>query len=464
VSESVDLRSPRTIHIVGVGGVGMAPIAGALAAMGHRVSGSDHLEVPILDQVRAAGVRVIVGHAVDNIPADVDVVAYSTAVPIDNIELVEAARRSILVVHRSQLLAAMAATKPTIGVAGTHGKTTTSAMITHVLAEMDIAPSFVIGGNLVDRGLGAAWNDGGWFVVEADESDGSGFTIPCAAIVVTNIEPDHLEFHGTVENLHRAFGAFMASSDGPCVVCADDPVAAELGGERGARTYGTAAGADYQIIDPRSDRGGSRFTLVVDGVEQGAIRLPVPGIHNIRNATAALAVLGELGLDLHNAMGALSTFAGVSRRFQFRGERNGITFVDDFAHLPTEIAAAVAAAHDGGWQRVVAVFQPHRYSRTESLWREFADAFVGADELIITDVYAAAEKPRPGVTGMLIVDAVSGAHPDQSITYVPERFAVAEHLAVHLRSGDICLSIGAGDITQLAAEVLGMLESAEGVG
>jgi len=463
VPESVDLRSPRTIHIVGVGGVGMAPIAGALAAMGHRVSGSDHLEVPILDQVRGAGVRVIVGHAVDNIPADVDVVAYSTAVPIDNIELVEAARRSILVVHRSQLLAAMAATKPTIGVAGTHGKTTTSAMITHVLAEMGIAPSFVIGGNLVDRGLGAAWNEGGWFVVEADESDGSGFTIPCAAIVVTNIEPDHLEFHGTVENLHRAFGAFMASSGGPCVVCIDDPVAAELGRERGARTYGTASGAEYRIIDPLSDRGGSTFTLVVDGVELGAVRLPVPGIHNIRNATAALAVLGELGLDLENAMSALSTFAGVSRRFQSRGERNGITFVDDFAHLPTEIAAAVAAAHDGGWQRVVAVFQPHRYSRTELLWQEFADAFVGADELIITDVYAAAEKPRPGVTGKLIVDAVSVAHPDQSITYVPERFALAEHLVVHLRPGDICLSIGAGDITRLASEVLEVLESDEGI-
>lgn len=162
-------------------------------------------------------------------------------------------------------------------------------------------------------------------------------------------------------------------------------------------------------------------------------------------------------------MSALSTFAGVSRRFQSRGERNGITFVDDFAHLPTEIAAAVAAAHDGGWQRVVAVFQPHRYSRTELLWQEFADAFVGADELIITDVYAAAEKPRPGVTGKLIVDAVSVAHPDQSITYVPERFALAEHLVVHLRPGDICLSIGAGDITRLASEVLEVLESDEGI-
>lgn len=440
----------------------MAPIAGALAAMGHQVSGSDHLEVPILAQVRAAGVRVIVGHAIDNIPADVDVVAYSTAVPQDNIELVEASRRAIPVVHRSQLLAAMAETKSTIAVAGTHGKTTTSAMITHVLDRLGIPPSFVIGGDLVDRGLGAAWNDGGWFVVEADESDGSGFTIGCSAIIVTNIEPDHLEFHGSVENLHRAFASFMASCSGPCVVCADDPVAAELGHELGARTYGTDGSADYLIVDPRSDRGGSTFGLVVDGTAVGRVRLPVPGIHNIRNATAALAVLGELGLDLVRCTDALGSFAGVSRRFQFRGERDDITFVDDFAHLPTEIAAAVAAAHDGGWGRVVAVFQPHRYSRTESLWREFADAFLGADELILTDVYAAAEAPRPGVTGMLIVDAVSAAHPDQAITYIPERGALAQHLATILRPGDICLTIGAGDITRLSAEVLALLDDLDG--
>jgi len=458
VSEPIDLQMARTIHIVGVGGVGMAPIAGALAAMGHRVSGSDHLEVPILDQVRAAGVRVIVGHSIDNIPADVDVVAYSTAVPLDNLELAEASRRSIPVVHRSQLLAAMAATKPTIGVAGTHGKTTTSAMITHVLAEVGVAPSFVIGGDLVDRGLGAAWNDGGWFVVEADESDGSGFAIGCSAIVVTNIEPDHLEFHGSVENLHRAFGAFMASTDGPCVVCADDPVVEGLGRELGARTYGTAVTADYRIVDPRSERGSSTFDLVVDGDMRVPIRLPVPGIHNIRNATAALAVLGELGVDVERAALALGSFAGVSRRFQFRGESNGITFVDDFAHLPTEIAAAVAAAHDGGWGRVVAVFQPHRYSRTQSLWREFADAFVGADELILTDVYAAAEAPRAGVTGKLIVDAVSAAHPDQAITYVAERAALAGHLAAQLQPGDLCLTIGAGDITGLSSEIMDVLD------
>ena len=462
MTEPVDLRTSRTIHIVGVGGVGMAPIAGALAAMGHRVSGSDHLEVPILDQVRAAGVRVMVGHSIDNIPSDVDVVAYSTAVPLDNLELVEASRRSIPVVHRSQLLAAMAATKPTIGVAGTHGKTTTSAMIAHVLTEIGIAPSYVIGGDLVDRGLGAAWNDGGWFVVEADESDGSGFTIGCSAIVVTNIEPDHLEFHGSVENLHRAFRSFMASTTGPCVVCADDPVAAGIGRELGARSYGTAATADYRIIDPGSERGSSSFALEVDGVIRGSVRLPVPGIHNIRNATAALAVLGELEVDLDRAVVALGSFAGVSRRFQFRGERDGITFVDDFAHLPTEIAAAVAAAHDGGWGRVVAVFQPHRYSRTESLWREFADAFIGADELILTDVYAAAEAPRAGVSGKLIVEAVSAAHPDQPITYVAERSALAGHLAARLRPGDLCLTIGAGDITRVATEVIDLLDGPEG--
>jgi UDP-N-acetylmuramate--alanine ligase len=462
VVERIDLGQRRTIHIVGVGGVGMAPIAGALAAMGHRVIGTDHLEVPILEQVRATGVQVIVGQSAATIDPGTDVVAYSTAVPLDNVELVEAARRSIPVVHRSELLAAMAATKPTIGVAGTHGKTTTSAMITHVLRTVGDTPSYVIGGELVDRGLGADWNTGGMFVVEADESDGSGFTIPCAAIVVTNIEPDHLEFHGSVENLHAAFARFMASTSGPCIVCADDPVAAGLGSDRRARTYGTDVGADYRIVDPRSSRGGSHFTLLVDGRDLGTVELPIPGIHNIRNATAALAILGELGYDLMAAIDAIASFAGVSRRFQFRGERRGITFVDDFAHLPTEIAAAVGAAHDGGWERVVAVFQPHRYSRTESLWREFADAFVGADELVLTDVYAAAEAPRPGVTGMLIVDAVRAAHPEQSVTYVAQRDALAAQLAPMLRAGDICLSIGAGDITRLAPEIITILDDDPG--
>ncbi|CAB4323161.1 unannotated protein [freshwater metagenome] len=463
MSEVPDLSVTRTIHIVGVAGVGMAPISGALAGMGHRVSGSDHLELAILEQVRAAGVHVEVGHRVSNIPADADVVAFSTAVPADNLELVEARRRGVPVVHRSELLAAMAATKPTIGVAGTHGKTTTSAMITHILRELDAHPSFVIGGELVDRGLGAAWDSGSWFVVEADESDGSGFAIACGAIVVTNIEPDHLEYHGSVENLHAAFAAFMASANGPCVVCADDDVAAGLGAEIHARSYGTTASADYRIVDPRSTRGSSTFGLVVDGVAVGEVQLPVPGIHNIRNATAALAVVNELGFDLGAALHALESFAGVSRRFQFRGEVNAITFVDDFAHLPTEIAAAVAAAHDGGWGRVVAVFQPHRYSRTQSLWREFGDAFVGADELILTDVYAAAEAPRAGVTGELIVEIVATTHPEQSVVYIPERGLLAQEVAARLRAGDLCLTIGAGDITGLADEIIECLTDRPGV-
>jgi len=460
--EVPDLSSARRIHIVGVAGVGMAPISGALAAMGHRVSGSDHLELPILDQVRAAGVQVLVGHDVANIPPDVDVVAYSTAVPVDNLELVEARRRGVPVVHRSAVLSAMAATKPTIGVAGTHGKTTTSAMITHILREVGAHPSFVIGGELVDRGLGSAWDNGSFFVVEADESDGSGFAIPCRAIVVTNIEPDHLEYHGSVENLHAAFAEFMASSEGPCVVCADDDVAAALGAAIGARTYGTAASADYRIIDPSSNRGSSTFRLIVDGSELGQVQLPVPGIHNIRNATAALAVVIELGFDPAVAMPALESFAGVSRRFQFRGEVNGITFVDDFAHLPTEIAAAVAAGHDGGWGRLVVVFQPHRFSRTQSLWREFGDAFIGADELILTDVYAAAEAPRPGVTGELIVGIVATTHPEQSVVYIPERDLLAQQVAAQLRAGDLCLTIGAGDITRLSDEIIAWLTNGPG--
>ena len=459
----IDLSSPRVIHIVGVGGVGMAPISGALVGMGHRVSGSDHLELPILRQVRDAGVRVLVGHDAANIPGDADVVAYSTAVPADNLELRVARERGIPVVHRSGLLAAMAAVKRTIGVAGTHGKTTTSAMLAHILGAAGERPSFVIGGELADRGLGATWDDGEWFIVEADESDGSGFALPCAAIIVTNIEPDHLEYHGSVENLHAAFARFMGSTAGPCVVCADDEVAARLGAGVGARSYGTAADADVRIIDAHSSRGRSSFSLLLDGESIGAVDLSVPGMHNIRNATAAITLAIELGVEPSTAIAAMGTFAGVSRRFQFRGVVDDITFVDDFAHLPTEIAAAVAAAHDGGWGRVVAVFQPHRYSRTQSLWREFGDAFVGADDLVLTDVYAAAEAPREGVSGRLILDIVRVRQPQQPVTYVASRDDLPVHLAGRLRPGDLCLTIGAGDITRVADEVIDVIAAFDAV-
>jgi UDP-N-acetylmuramate--alanine ligase len=435
----------------------MSAIATVLAAMGHRVSGTDLRESEALDRLRALGIVVAVGHDAAHVPAEADLVAISTAVPDDNVEVVEARRRGIEVVRRTSLLAAIAAERRTVAVAGTHGKTTTSALLALVLLEGGLEPSYVIGGRVADLGHGAAWAAGEWFVVEADESDGSGFALPHAAAIVTNVEPDHLEYHGSVENLHAAFAAFMAATTGPVVVCADDPVARRLGAEVGATTYGTADGADVRMAEVRAGRDGVGFDLWRHGEHVGPVHVPVAGLHNARNACAAIAMGLELGVPFAAATSAVGGFRGVDRRFQARGEAEGVTFVDDYAHLPTEVAAAVAAARDGGWRRVVTVFQPHRYSRTEALWRDFADAFEGTDLLVLTDVYAADEAPRPGITGKLVVDAVLDAHGRRAVAFLPTLDDVVAYLTDRLRPGDLCLTLGAGDLTTVPDRVLARL-------
>jgi UDP-N-acetylmuramate--alanine ligase len=453
-ADQIDLSAPRVVHVVGVGGAGMSAIAEVLVAMGHRVSGSDLKESTGLERLRSLGVSIAIGHDPANLPPDADMVAISTAIPDRNPEVRTAEERGVPVVRRAALLAAVAATRRALAVAGTHGKTTTSSMLALVLVEAGTRPSFIIGGDLNEIGSGAAWDQGEWFVIEADESDGSGFALPRHGCIVTNVEPDHLEFHGSVEALHAAFGAFLDATPGPRVVCADDEVARRLGRDHGAVSYGTAEDADYRLVDLTSGRGGVQFTVVRRGDVLGQVHLPVPGAHNARNACAAVAMAMELGTDFGPAAAALGRFAGVARRFQFRGEAGGITFVDDYAHLPTEVEAAVGAARDGGWARVVTVFQPHRYSRTEALWQEFGDAFEGSDLLVVTDVYASGEAPRPGVSGKLIVDAVLDAHPFQPVAYLPRRTDVVDYLSGRLRPGDMCLTLGAGDLTAAPDDVL----------
>jgi UDP-N-acetylmuramate--alanine ligase len=456
-ADRIDLATRRRVHVVGVGGAGMSAIAEVLVAMGHDVSGSDLKESTGLERLRALGVRVAIGHDAANVDPGVDFVAISTAIPARNPEVRAAEELGIPVVRRAALLAAIASTRRAIAVAGTHGKTTTSSMLALVLVEAGLRPSFIIGGDVNEIGSGAAWDDGELFVMEADESDGSGFAPARHGCIVTSVEPDHLEFHGSVEGLHAAFADALASTPGPRVVCADDPVAAELGRAAGASTYGTAPDADYRMVDLEAGRGGVRFTLVHDGTELGTVRLPIPGAHNARNACAAVVMALELGAPFEAAATALGRFAGVARRFQFRGEAGGVTFVDDYAHLPAEVRAAVAAALDGGWRRVVVAFQPHRYSRTQALWADFADAFVGADLLVLTDVYPAGEVPRPGITGKLVLDAVLDAHPRQRAAYMPRRADVTAYLASALRPGDLCLTLGAGDLTAVPDEVLEQL-------
>jgi UDP-N-acetylmuramate--alanine ligase len=352
-------------------------------------------------------------------------------------------------------LRALVATRRGIAVAGSHGKTTVSSMLALALRAAGWHPSFVIGGDLNEVGTNAAYDDGEWLVVEADESDGTFLELEPEAAIITNVEPDHLDHYGGFEPLVAAFGRFLERIPGVRVVCADDEIAARLA-ERvpETRTYGWHPHADYRVIEYQGSRSGSRFELCHGAQKLGTIELPVPGRHNALNAAGAAAVAVELGAPFDAVAQALRGFGGVARRFQFRGEIDGVTLVDDYAHLPTEVAAALGAAREGDWDHVVAVFQPHRYSRTARLWRDFADAFVEADAVVLTDVYSAGEAPQPGVSGRLLLQAVLDAHPATAVTYLPRRADVVAHALRLARPGDLVLTLGAGDLTTVPDEWL----------
>jgi len=452
--ESGLLAAPGRVHVIGVGGVGMSAIATVLAQMGHQVSGSDLKASPVTERLAASGVSVVIGHDPANV-ASADVVTYSPAVAESNIELAEARRRAIPVVRRSSILAAIAGARRCIAVAGTHGKTTTASMLSLVLVEAGFHPSFVIGADVNETGTNAVWDGGDWLVMEADESYGSFGDLSCEVALVTNVEPDHLDHYGTFDALTDAFRRYLRAASGR-VVSADDPVAAELGAEIGAVSVGTAGGADYLMSALSAERSSIGFDLTGPDGRLGRIELAVPGMHNARNA--AVAVVGALviGADFEAAGAALARFAGVPRRFEFRGEAGGVTFVDDYAHLPTEVRATLAAARAGGWRRIVAVFQPHRYTRTAALATSFADAFEEADLVFVTEVYSAGEAPMPGVSGRLVADAVasSGAHP--RVVYVSSRRELVAAVAAMLRPGDLCVTLGAGDLTTVPEELIAL--------
>ncbi|HVW33772.1 MAG TPA: UDP-N-acetylmuramate--L-alanine ligase, partial [Acidimicrobiia bacterium] len=385
---SLDLRAPRKIHIVGIGGMAMSGIAAVLTRLGHTVSGSDLKAWRGLERLRLLGVDVHVPHDAACLPADLDAVVVSTAIPATNPEVRAAAERGVPVLRRSEALAAIVDTRRTVAISGTHGKTTTSTMTTLILRAAGWHPSFLIGGEPNEVGSNAAYDDGEWLVIEADESDGTFVEIAPEAVLLTNVEADHLDHYGDMAALEAACARYLAGAPGPRVACADDPGAARLAAEVTAAghpviTYGEAAGADYRIEGYTAagpgpgpgpgaggDRLGSRFDLVRRGERLGEILLPAPGRHNARNAAGAAALATEIGVPFDAVRAALGRFAGVARRFQFHGEVGGVTLVDDYAHLPGEIRATLAAAREGDWRRIIAVFQPHRYSRTARLWRD----------------------------------------------------------------------------------------------
>jgi len=459
----LDLDGRRRIDVANIGGAGMSAVATLLAEMGHEVSGHDPLDSsPFLPPLRDLGVAVRTGADAD-LPAGVDALVVSTATPEAHPSVAAARAAGVPVVHRRSALAAICARRTVAAVAGTHGKTTTSALLATLFAGAGADPGWVVGARIAALGRSAAWGGDGPLVVEADESDGTFLALGAHAAIVTNVEPDHLEHWGGEAGLRQAFRDFVGALDGPAVLCADDPGSAALvAAARHPVTYGTSAGADYEIRDVATEGTGVGFVLAHAG-EEVAVTVPAaPGVHNARNAAAALALAHRLGVPLTAGAEALAGFRGVARRFELRGEAGGVTFVDSYDHLPTEVAAALAAARAGEWRRIVCCFQPHRYSRTESLWRSFADAFTDADLLVVAGLYPAGEAPRPGVTGKLIVDAVLDAHPWSSVAWMPTLDDAAAYLAGVLRPGDLCLTLGAGDVTTLPDELIARLRADEG--
>jgi UDP-N-acetylmuramate--alanine ligase len=451
----IDLSRPLRLHVVGVGGPGMSAIAIALAEMGHQVSGSDLREQAMLDRVRAAGVTVHVGHHRSHVEG-CDAVTASTAIPANNVELAHAASIGIPTLRRAGMLASICARSSAVAVAGTHGKTTTTSMLMLILAEAGLRPSFVIGGDVTDMGTGGQWTGSAWLVVEADESDGTHLELPLHGTILTNVEVDHLDHYGSFEAIVAGFDRYLGQVAGPKVVCSDDRVGLELAARHAAATYGLGPGADVRAVDVHAEHGSLHFGVERDGERLVDVSLPLRGVHNVANALGAIAMATTLGVPFPATAAALERFGGVARRFDIRGHDGGATFVDDYAHLPSEIAAVVAAARDSGdgWDRVVAVFQPNRFNRIAEMWQDYADSFTQADVVVLTEIYPSGTTPIPGVTGQLIVDAVLDAHPTSRVVWLPRREDLVSFLAGEVGAGDVCISMGCGDIASLPDEVL----------
>jgi UDP-N-acetylmuramate--alanine ligase len=458
---SLDLGYMRAfvqrVHFVGVGGVGMSGIAEVLANLGYRVSGSDLKESAITRRLRAAGVRVALGHGAANVRG-AQVVVVSSAVRPDNPEVRAARRAGVPVVLRAQMLAELGRMKKTVTVAGSHGKTTTTAMAAMALAAAGAEPTMIVGGQIKNIDSNARLGLGDYLVAEADESDGSFVHLAPLVAVVTNIDNDHLDYHKTMGNLRAAFAAHLGRLPfyGAAVLCADDPGLARLRSGLGARviSYGVSRSADWQARAIRLGKDGSSYEAFHLGRRVARIRLRVPGRHNVLNSLAALAAGRFLGFPLSGLGRGLAAFRGVGRRLDRLGAAGGVEFVDDYGHHPTEVRAAVeAVATLWRGRRTVVVFQPHRYSRTKLLARQFGPAFRRADLVFVMDIYPAGEAPIPGVSSALILDSLRRAR----VAGAP--FTGSLDVLRQLRPGDVVLTLGAGDVWKTGLDLLRRLET-----
>jgi UDP-N-acetylmuramate--alanine ligase len=450
-----DLVPFQRVHVVGAGGAGMSGLAKMLAQAGHHVTGSDLKPGPLLSDLAGAGVEVWTGHR----PAamvEVELVIASSAVPEQDPELVAARTAGALIWERPQLLAALTEHLPAIGVTGTHGKTTGSAMAVTVLRGMGRDPSFMVGGRLIALNTNAHLGQRDLFILEADEAFGTFLSLTLGALVVTNIEADHLDHYGTVEAMEAAYAEVAAAVDGPVVGCFDDPGVRRLAATvEGVVGYGTSPDATWWFDGLRREGFGVAATVHGPSGDFPLV-VPKPGRHVALNALGIVTLMAELGHDPVGASRALAGFDGVRRRFEVRADRDDLIVVDDYAHHPTEVAATIAAARSGHDGRVVAVFQPHRYSRTAELGAALGEALSAADRVIVADVYAAGEVPIPGVTGRTVADAVDGPQTD----FIHRRVDLAPAVAGLLEPGDLVLTLGAGDVTGVPDELLALLPEA----
>ena len=459
---NVTFRNFQRIHLVGIGGSGMSGIAEVLLSSGYAVSGSDLKSSPVTLHLQKLGATIYETHAAENVRG-AHVVVVSSAVPADNVEIVEAHRLKIPVIPRAEMLAELMRLKSGIAVAGAHGKTTTTSMVASVLAAANLDPTFVVGGRVNHAGSNARVGEGEYMVVEADESDGSFLLLAPVIAAITTIDREHLDHYKSLEEIQEAFLQFANRVPfyGSVVLCLDEPnVQAILPRvKRPVITYGTSSQADLVISDVKLNGLSSEFRLKYHGDDLGVFGLPAPpGIHNVRNAAASAAVALALNVPADLIRAGLAKFSGVGRRFEIKGTFSGVTLIDDYGHHPAEIRATLEAARGCGYKRLLVLFQPHRYTRTQHLWEDFCRSFNQADVLVITDIYAAGESPINGVTGEALANAISAAG-HKSVVYTSTLQGGIEFILREVRPGDAVLTIGAGSVGRVTDELAMLLES-----
>ncbi|BBB93260.1 MAG TPA: UDP-N-acetylmuramate--L-alanine ligase [Methylomusa anaerophila] len=452
-----NLDNIKRIHFIGIGGSGMSSIAKIMLDMGFIVSGSDIHESGITKKLEQAGCRVCIGHQPDNIDG-VEAVVVSTAIPDTNPELKNAKEQNIPVFHRAEVLAFLMEQWTGIAVAGAHGKTTTTSMVALMLEKNGLDPTIIIGGELEPIGGSAKLGKGKFLIAEADESDGSFLKLSPRIAIVTNIENDHMDYYGTMENILRTFDDFLnrlPTDNGLAVLCFDNLYVKDIA-SRLRRTYVSYAldgEADYMAKDIRTHGPYTIYDAYHKGDWLGAVKLSIPGRHNVSNSLAAIAVGVHVGLSFEQIVNGLAAFQGAKRRFQTKGRVNGVWVVDDYAHHPTEISATLLGARQTDPKRLICVFQPHRYTRTKLLQVEFGGAFTFADVLILTNIYPAGEQPIPGISGETIKEEVE-KQTQQRVIYIPDKEKIARYLAQVVEPGDLVITMGAGNIFQTSEELV----------